>query len=85
MVAVVGSRQEAELIVGMLKNHGLRAAISADDAGGVDLALQAQGVRVLVPERDLSKARRLLADEVPSDREPNRFQRLLIRVLGGSD
>jgi hypothetical protein len=33
-VAVVASRIEAELIVGMLRSHGLRAAVSADDAGG---------------------------------------------------
>jgi hypothetical protein len=84
VAAVVGSRQEAELIVGMLKNHGVQAAVSADDAGGVDLALQAQGVRVLVPEADESKARRLLHDEAPSGRELNRFQRLLVRLLGGS-
>jgi hypothetical protein len=68
----------------MLKNHGVRAAISADDAGGVDLALQAQGVRVLVPEGDVSKARRLLQTEPSSGRDPNRFQRLIIRFLGGS-
>jgi hypothetical protein len=84
VAAVVGSRQEAELIVGMLKSHGVRAAVSADDAGGVDLALQAQGVRVLVPEADVSKARRLLRNEPTTSREPNRFQRLIIRLLGGS-
>ena len=30
-VADVTSRTEAELIVGMLRSHGLRAAVSADD------------------------------------------------------
>jgi hypothetical protein len=84
VAAVVGSRQEAELIVGMLKSHGVRAAVSADDAGGVEVALQAQGVRVLVPEGDASTARRLLPDEPRSGRELNRVQRLLVRVLGGS-
>jgi hypothetical protein len=69
----------------MLKSYGIRAAVSADDAGGVDLALQAQGVRVLVPEGDVSEARRLLQNEAPSGaHEPNRFQRLIIRLLGGS-
>ena len=84
VAAVVGSRQEAELIVGMLRNHGLRAAVSADDAGGVDLALQAQGVRVLVPDDDAAKARKLLETESPPGRRMNRFQRLLVRLLGGA-
>jgi hypothetical protein len=33
-VADVTSRIEAELIAGMLRSHGLSAAVSADDAGG---------------------------------------------------
>jgi hypothetical protein len=33
-VAVVASRTDAELIVGMLCSHGVHAAVSADDAGG---------------------------------------------------
>jgi hypothetical protein len=62
-VAVVNSRIEAELIVGMLRNNDLTAAVSADDAGGQDPALQAQGgVRVLVAPADEATARRLLAD-----------------------
>ena len=32
-VAVVASRTEAELIVGMLRSHGVSATVSADDAG----------------------------------------------------
>ncbi len=62
VVAVVGSRVEAELMVGMLTAHGVRARVSADDVGGVDLALQAQGVRVLVPAEDEDDARVLLED-----------------------
>jgi hypothetical protein len=67
-VAVVTSRTEAELIVGMLRNNGLRAAISADDAGGQNPQLQMQGVRVLVAPSDEASARRLLAaaDDAPS-------------------
>jgi len=61
-VAVVASRTEAELIVGMLRSHGLRAAFSADDAGGQDPQLQLQGVRVLVARSDEAAARRLLAE-----------------------
>jgi hypothetical protein len=47
-VAVVASRTEAELIVGLLRSHGVSAAVSADDAGGQYPQLQAEGVRVLV-------------------------------------
>lgn len=61
-VAVVASRTEAELIVGMLRSNGLRAAVSADDAGGQEPQLQIQGVRVLVAPSDEASARRLLAD-----------------------
>jgi hypothetical protein len=83
-VAVTGTRAEAELIVGMLRGHGVRAAVSADDAGGVDLALQAQGVRVLVPEAQATKARALLQDEPASAQRMNRLQRWVVRLLGGS-
>ncbi len=61
-VAVVSSRTEAELIVGMLRNNGVNAAVSADDAGGQEPALQVQGVRVLVAPADEADARQLLAD-----------------------
>jgi hypothetical protein len=61
-VTVVTSRTEAELIVGMLRSHGLRAAVSADDAGGEEPQLQLQGVRVLVAPSDEVLARRLIAD-----------------------
>jgi hypothetical protein len=46
LVAVVASRTEAELSVGMLRSHGLRAAVAADDAGGQEAQLHLQGVRV---------------------------------------
>ena len=61
-VAIVTSRIEAELIVGMLRSNGLSAAVSADDAGGLDPQLQAQGVRVLVAPSDEASARRLIAE-----------------------
>ena len=67
-VAVVASRTEAELIVGMLRNNGLRAAVSADDAGGQEPQLQLQGVRVLVAPADEAAARELIAaaNDAPS-------------------
>lgn len=60
-VAVVTSRAEAELIVRLLRSHGLRAAFAADDAGGQYPQLQLEGVRVLVAPSDEASARRLLA------------------------
>jgi hypothetical protein len=66
-VAVVSSRTEAELIAGMLRSHGLRAAVSADDAAGQYPQMQIEGVRVLVAPSDEASARRLLAaaDDAP--------------------
>ena len=61
-VAVVASRTEADLIAGMLASNGVRAAISADDAGGQEPQLQLEGVRVLVAPADEALARRVLAD-----------------------
>jgi hypothetical protein len=58
-VTVVASRTEAELIVGMLRSNGVRAAVLADDAGGQDPQLQLQGVRVLVAPEDEALPRRL--------------------------
>ena len=60
-VAVVASRTEAELIVGLLGSHGVSAAVSADDAGGQYPPMQVEGVRVLVAPSDEASARRLLA------------------------
>ena len=66
-VAVVASRTEADLIVGMLRSNGLRAVVSADDAAGLDPQLQLQGVRVLVAPSDEASARQLLADAETGD------------------
>ena len=68
-VAVVTSRTEAELIVGLLRSHGVSATVSADDAGGQYPQWQADGVRVLVAPSDEALARQLLAaaaDDTPS-------------------
>ena len=86
-VSVVNSRAEAELIAGMLRNHGISARVSADDLGGVDLALQAQGVRVLVHAADEQEARRLLAESetvLPQRKPPNALQRWMLSMLGGN-
>ena len=66
-VALAASRVEAELIAGMLRSNGVRAVVSADDAGGLEPQLQIQGVRVLVAPSDEASARRLLAaSDTPS-------------------
>ena len=68
-VAVVSSRTEAELVAGLLRSNGLKAAILADDAGGQDPQLQISGVRVLVDADDEAAARQVLAEveETPDD------------------
>jgi predicted Fe-Mo cluster-binding NifX family protein len=86
-VAIVNSRAEAELLAGMLRNNGIKAIVSADDLGGVDLALQAQGVRVLIPEEDRVQAEELLNSlgvSTAQPKPPNAFQRWLFRILGGN-
>jgi hypothetical protein len=60
-LTVVTSRTEAELITGLPRSNGLRAAVSADDAGGQDPQLQLEGVRVLVAPSDEAAARQILA------------------------
>jgi len=65
-VAVVSSRTEADLIVGLLGSHGVRARASADDAGGQEPQLQLDGVRVLVARADAHLAHRIL-NEDPGD------------------
>ncbi|NYJ08089.1 hypothetical protein [Petropleomorpha daqingensis] len=69
LLAVVGSRAEADLMVGLLVSQGLKAAAVSDDAGGQEPRLQLQGgARVLVAAADEAAARRLLADTaVPTD------------------
>ncbi|WP_286277979.1 hypothetical protein [Naasia aerilata] len=61
-VAVVGSRTEADLIVGFLRSHGLGARKATDDAGGQEPQLQLDGVRVVVAASEADDARRLLAE-----------------------
>ena len=61
-VAVVASRTEADLIVGLLQSHGLTAAVLADDAGGQYPQLQQDGVHIMVAPSDEASARRLLAE-----------------------
>ena len=68
LLAVVGSRAAADLIVGLLVSEGLRAAAVTDDAGGQEPQLQLQGgARVLVAADDEAAARRLLDDTAEAE------------------
>ena len=60
-VAVVNSRTEAALVVGLLESHGVPAFASTDDAGGQEPQWQlSAGIRVLVALADATIARQLL-------------------------
>ena len=60
-VAVVSSRTEADLIVGLLNTHGVSAVVVADDVGGQEPQLQLEGVHVLVAPGDADAFTRALA------------------------
>lgn len=86
VVAVLGSRVEAEMITGMLRSHGVKASVSGDDMAGLEVALQAQGVPVLVPDVKVAEARRPLAGSGSGRSEAGElsaFQRWIVRLLGG--
>jgi hypothetical protein len=69
ILAVVPSRMEAELIVGMLRSHGVSAGYQADDAGGQEPQLQMLGVRVFVAAADEAAAREILAAAVDNQEQ----------------
>ena len=70
------------MMVGMLRNHGVRAMVSADDVGATDPALAAQGVRVLVAAENAAAARRLVGEDGGEPAHLNAFQRWIVRLLG---
>ena len=59
------NRPEAELAKAILEEHGIRAMIHADDAGGMHLELQftGGGVRLFVTEENAEAARAALVAE----------------------
>lgn len=61
-VGFASSQVEAELMAGYLRSNGIKAAVSADDEGGLNPALQTR-VRVLVPRAQHSEARRLIEEQ----------------------
>lgn len=84
VLLIVSSRIEGELILGRLRSGGVRAHISADDEGGMNLALQPGGVRILVMREDEAAAQKILDHtKVEELAIPNRFQKWLWKLLGG--
>jgi hypothetical protein len=66
-VAVVSSRPEADLILGLLESHGVHASALTDDAGGQEPQWQLAGVRVVVGRSDGPLARRVLDETVHAE------------------
>jgi hypothetical protein len=57
------SRIDADMAKEILEQQGIQAYVSADDAGGLDPALQlVQGARVIVRQQDLEEASRVLVE-----------------------
>jgi len=57
------NRYEADLAKGLLESAGIEAAVSADDAGGMQPQLNLSvGVRLLVDEADADAALKILED-----------------------
>ncbi len=70
VVAVVNSTAAAEIIAGLLENHGISALIRGDDAGAQFPSLEPlRGVKVLVLESEAEIARAALASAEPLDED----------------
>lgn len=59
------NRAEAELVKSLLKKNGIKAMVSADDAGGVIPALlwSREGVKLLIREEEKKAALHILEDK----------------------
>ena len=55
------SRLEAEIAKGLLEANGIKALVSADDAGGNYPLTMTSGVELIINSRNLVKAKKLLA------------------------
>lgn len=67
-IAVFGSRIEAAVACNLLECNGIRAAVFADDGGGLYPPF-GEGVRLLVRQEDAGRAREILESPPPSDSE----------------
>jgi hypothetical protein len=59
------TRDEAEIVEGLLASAGIAASIRADDSGGAYPFVLSGGAQVLVDESDAEEASQLLAE--PAD------------------
>ena len=57
------TRDEAEVVQGLLATAGIEASINADDAGGTFPFVLSGGAQVLVDESDAAAASELLASQ----------------------
>jgi hypothetical protein len=60
-VATYPTRDEAEVVQGLLASAGIDAAVSADDAGGAFPFVLSGGAQLLVAEDDVEAASQVLA------------------------
>jgi len=60
-VATYATRDEAEVVQGLLESAGIEASLSADDAGGAFPFVLSGGAHVLVDESDAEAASELIA------------------------
>jgi hypothetical protein len=60
-IGTYGTRDEAEVVQGLLASAGIESAIRADDAGGAFPFVLSGGAQVLVEESDAAAASELLA------------------------
>ncbi|RKZ13792.1 hypothetical protein DRQ53_09945 [bacterium] len=62
VVASYSSRTQAEMMVELLRNEGVKAMPRVDDAGGLrpDIALGMGWAKVIVPAQDEDRAREIL-------------------------
>jgi putative signal transducing protein len=68
-IGTYATRDEAEIVEGLLASAGISASIRADDAGGAYPFILSGGAQVLVDESDAHEASQLLAP--PADEEPD--------------
>jgi Putative prokaryotic signal transducing protein len=61
-IGTFGTRDEAEIVQGLLASAGIDASIRADDAGGAFPFVLSGGAQVLVDESDATAASELLAN-----------------------
>jgi hypothetical protein len=61
-IGTYGTRDEAEIVQGLLASFGIDASVRADDAGGAYPFVLSGGAQVLVDESDATAAAEILAN-----------------------